>query len=120
MVMEGAMTEQGTGSDNEVTACGLTPVNRRDVRRLAMQVLYQMDVAGLRDRRAIIDGLDDEFDNPRVREQGTDLALAAWASRHGRLPQYDAHAGLSLFRRVPAQRHQGSGVFSRFLAAYTK
>ncbi len=31
-----------------------------------------------------------------------------------RTPQ--GHAGLSLFRRVPAQRHQGSGVFSRFLA----
>ncbi len=54
--------------------------NRRDVRRLAMQVLYQMDVTGVRDRQAIIDGLDDGFDNPQVREQGTDLALAAWAN----------------------------------------
>ncbi len=53
--------------------------NRRDVRRLAMQVLYQMDVTGLRDRQAIIDGLDDNFDNARVREEGTDLAQAAWA-----------------------------------------
>ncbi len=44
-----------------------------------MQVLYQMDVTTQRDRQAILDGLDEDFDNPGVREQGTDLAMAAWA-----------------------------------------
>ena len=74
--MEHAMTdiEKASDSDGRVTAG-----KRRDVRRLAMQVLYQMDVTGVRDRQAIFDGLDDSFDNPAVREQGTALALAAWA-----------------------------------------
>lgn len=77
------MTDQNPKTDTDPNTSGDTSggANRRDVRRLAMQVLYQMDVTGQRDRRAIIDGLDDDFDNPRVREQGTDLALAAWA-RH--------------------------------------
>jgi transcription antitermination protein NusB len=75
MDMEHAMTDLGKASDSDGhVAAG----NRRDVRRLAMQVLYQMDVTGERDRRAIIDGLDEGFDNPRVREQGTDLAFSAW------------------------------------------
>ncbi len=70
------MTDIGKAPDNAKSGGG----NRRDVRRLAMQVLYQMDVTGVRDRQAIIDGLDDVFDNPMVREQGTDLALGAWAN----------------------------------------
>ena len=70
------MTQDSTTSDNNANTSG---GNRRDVRRLAMQVLYQMDVTTQRDRQTIIDGLDDKFDNPRVREQGTDLAMAAWA-----------------------------------------
>ena len=74
--MKDTMAENKSASDNGEIA----PGNRRDVRRLAMQVLYQMDVTGVRDRQAIIDGLDDDFDNPRVREQGTDLALDAWVN----------------------------------------
>ena len=79
MNLEHAMTdiEKASDSDGRVTAG-----NRRDVRRLAMQVLYQMDVTGVRDRQTILDGLDDDFDNPRVREQGTDLALSAWTNHN--------------------------------------
>ncbi|GAB4108919.1 MAG: hypothetical protein Kow00105_17020 [Phycisphaeraceae bacterium] len=59
------------------------PGKRRDVRRLAMQVLYQLDVSNDQtpDRQAILDGLDPDFDKPTIREQGVDLALSAWASR---------------------------------------
>lgn len=55
---------------------------RREVRRLAMQVLYQLDVAALPgspDRQALLDGLDADFDKLTVRQQGVDLALSAWA-----------------------------------------
>ena len=60
----------------------LMPGKRRDVRRLAMQVLYQLDVTNpmdAPDRQALLAGLDAEFDKQAVREQGVDLALAAWA-----------------------------------------
>jgi len=95
MNLEHAMTdiEKASDSDGRVTAG-----NRRDVRRLAMQVLYQMDVTGVRDRQAILDGLDDDFDNPTVREQGTDLALSAWTNHNeadGRIaelaPEWPTH-----------------------------
>jgi N utilization substance protein B len=80
--MEDVMTDQNPKTDTNASTSGATSAggNRRDVRRLAMQVLYQMDVTGVRDRDAIIDGLDDDFDNPRVREEGTDLAINAWAN----------------------------------------
>ncbi len=48
------------------------------MRRLAMQVLYQLDVSGEADRQTLLDGLDTEFDKQAVREQGVDLALKAW------------------------------------------
>lgn len=90
------MTEQGTTSDSQANTSGSG--NRRDVRRLAMQVLYQMDVTNQRDRQTILDGLDDQFDNPRVREQGTDLAFAAWAKHdeadtkvEGLAPEWPTH-----------------------------
>lgn len=51
----------------------------RDIRRLAMQVLYQADTTGETDRAVILAGLDDEHDPAEVREAATDLALAAWA-----------------------------------------
>lgn len=60
----------------------LAPGKRRDVRRLAMQVLYQLDVTNppdVVDRQALLDGLDTGFDKQAVREQGVDLALDAWA-----------------------------------------
>lgn len=78
--MEGAMTDKDTATDSGRHM----PGNRRDVRRLAMQVLYQLDVTNppdVVDRQALLDGLDAEFDKRAVREQGVDLALGAWA-RH--------------------------------------
>ncbi|MEM0914473.1 MAG: transcription antitermination factor NusB [Planctomycetota bacterium] len=56
---------------------------RRDVRRLAMQLLYQIDVTGELDRQAILDNVDAEHDaNEAVRVEAVDLALAAWVT-HG-------------------------------------
>lgn len=78
--MKGNMTDKDTVSDSGQ----LMPGKRRDVRRLAMQVLYQLDVTNpldSPDREALLDGLDAEFDKRAVREQGVDLAMEAWA-RH--------------------------------------
>ena len=50
-----------------------------------MQVLYQLDVsasAGAPDRQVVLEGLDEDFDKPTIREQGVDWALGAWAG-HG-------------------------------------
>lgn len=77
MNMEHAMTDLGKASDSGK----VLPGNRRDVRRLAMQVLYQIDVTDETDRQALLDGVDAAFDKQAVREQGVDLALSAWA-RH--------------------------------------
>lgn len=76
--MEDAMTDKATATDSGQHM----PGKRRDVRRLAMQVLYQLDVTNpldAPDRQALLDGLDAEFDKQAVREQGVDLALDAWA-----------------------------------------
>ena len=57
-------------------------LRRRDIRRLAMQALYQIDMArlnGPRPRTEILDRLDADHDPLEVREAGTDLALQAWA-----------------------------------------
>ena len=73
----------------------LAPGKRRDVRRLAMQVLYQLDataIGGTPDRQALLDGLDDEFDKLTVREQGVDWALAAWAGHESADRQVEAHS----------------------------
>ena len=69
------MTEQDAASDGKHVTSG----KRRDVRRLAMQVLYQLDVTGTTDRQALLDGSDTDFDKPAVREQGVDMAMNAWA-----------------------------------------
>lgn len=74
------MTDKDTTTDSGQHM----PGKRRDVRRLAMQVLYQLDVTNPPDevdRQAVLDGLDAEFDKQAVREQGVDLALGAW-ERH--------------------------------------
>lgn len=55
---------------------------RRDIRRLAMQVLYQIDLTGVTDRAELLDSLDEEHDSPEMRQQATDLALAAWTDHH--------------------------------------
>jgi transcription antitermination protein NusB len=73
--MESMMTEQDSASSSGPPTTG----KRRDVRRLAMQVLYQLDVTDTTDRQALLDGLDADFDKLAVREQGVDLALLAWA-----------------------------------------
>ncbi len=52
--------------------------HRRDIRRLAMQVLYQIDLRGEADIPLIAEGLADGLDRPQVREEALKLALAAW------------------------------------------
>jgi len=52
---------------------------RHETRRLAMQVLYQIDMTGETDRGSIAETLDTEHDPPETRAAGLDLALAAWA-----------------------------------------
>ena len=51
----------------------------RDVRRLAMQVLYQMDLTDASDAQQIGDRLDDQFDSAQVRTAAVELAELAWA-----------------------------------------
>ncbi|MEM6258457.1 MAG: transcription antitermination factor NusB [Planctomycetota bacterium] len=76
---------------------GSTP-NRRDLRRLAMQVLYQLDMttpktpvaeatsaeaasaaAGLPNANDLADALDEEHDSLPTRKKAAELALVAWA-----------------------------------------
>jgi N utilization substance protein B len=54
---------------------------RTDTRRLAMQVLYQIDATGHADPQAILAGLDEEHDVLAVREAATNLAIDAWHAR---------------------------------------
>ena len=57
---------------------------RRDIRRLAMQVLYQLDLRNTVNPPPADDlagYLDDEHDNAPTRTEAAELALAAWASR---------------------------------------
>jgi len=54
------------------------PVRRRDVRRLAMQVLYQMDVNQTHDTQTIGEHLDTQFDSQQVCQESLDMAMAAW------------------------------------------
>ena len=57
---------------------------RHDIRRLAMQVLYQLDLRGQADAEAIRSGLDTDggHDGPDVHEPGFLLATQAWEHRH--------------------------------------
>ncbi|MEM9348511.1 MAG: transcription antitermination factor NusB [Planctomycetota bacterium] len=68
---------------------GSTP-NRRDLRRLAMQVLYQLDMTSpkhnpghaptvLPDRDELAEALDEEHDSLPTRKKAAELALVAWA-----------------------------------------
>ncbi|MEM9883014.1 MAG: transcription antitermination factor NusB [Planctomycetota bacterium] len=54
---------------------------RRDTRRLAMQVLYQIDATGEADAEVIFAGLDETHDPPEVRRNAVTLAVEAWTSR---------------------------------------
>ena len=56
--------------------------DRRDIRRLAMQILYQIDLRGEDDIPEIIAAQDDVgFDRVPVRREAARLAEAAWAGR---------------------------------------
>ncbi|MEM1027865.1 MAG: transcription antitermination factor NusB [Planctomycetota bacterium] len=52
---------------------------RHAARRLAMQVLYQIDATGETDAEVIFAGLDEDHDPIPVRTEAVELALAAWA-----------------------------------------
>ncbi|MEL7087250.1 MAG: transcription antitermination factor NusB [Planctomycetota bacterium] len=54
---------------------------RHDTRRLAMQVLYQIDATGETDTQTILAGLDEDHDPTAVRTEAVELALAAWDGR---------------------------------------
>lgn len=54
---------------------------RRDIRRLAMQVLYQIDMSSETDRDAIYASVDDDFDSEAVRQAAVELALQAWGTK---------------------------------------
>lgn len=56
----------------------------RDIRRLAMQLLYQIDVRGEADLPAIVEALEEDeegFDDHETRAQAIELAESAWSSR---------------------------------------
>jgi transcription antitermination protein NusB len=55
--------------------------NPRDIRRLAMQVLYQIDVSGQAGEDALRESLAEGPDSIPVKERALELAQAAWA-RH--------------------------------------
>ena len=52
---------------------------QRDIRRLAMQLLYQMDVTGTSQAEALIEQVDESFDARPVQIEAAALAQAAWA-----------------------------------------
>ena len=54
---------------------------RRDVRRLAMQILYQIDQRGEADQALIQQGLESGPDSPATQHEAFDLAQAAWGDR---------------------------------------
>ena len=56
-------------------------MKKRDIRRLAMQLLYQADLNGSADREAMLADLEGGFDPPQVAQPAVELALAAWDRR---------------------------------------
>lgn len=53
--------------------------HRRDIRRLAMQILYQIDLRGEKDLPAIGEGLAESPFSPEVTESALALASSAWS-----------------------------------------
>jgi N utilization substance protein B len=53
-------------------------LSQRDIRKLAMQILYQIDLRGPEDLAAIEQGLQNTTDSPEMCKQGMELAAAAW------------------------------------------
>jgi len=70
-----------SGTRRVASGCLLPMSKRRDIRRLAMQVLYQIDVTGEADGQSIAEGLDTDHDAQAIRSEAVDFALAAWAQR---------------------------------------
>ena len=67
----------------------MTTPTRRDLRRLAMQVLYQLDVNTPKHKPGfaptvlpsaddLAEGLDEDHDSPATRKKAAELALVAW------------------------------------------
>lgn len=56
-------------------------ITRINIRRLAMQILYQLDMRGERDAQAILDSLADGMDEQGVVRPAFELAMAAWSKR---------------------------------------
>lgn len=56
-------------------------MNRRNVRRLAMQLLYQFDLGGESEEQAVLAGLEGTHDAPQVRRDAFHLAREAWDVR---------------------------------------
>jgi N utilization substance protein B len=54
---------------------------RENIRRLAMQVLYQIDLTGEADAEVLLDRMDAEHDPLAVRTAAIELATAAWQAR---------------------------------------
>ncbi len=52
---------------------------RRAVRQLAMQVLYQIDMTGDADAGAVLETLDDAFGDLAMRQAAVQLAIAVWS-----------------------------------------
>ena len=73
--------------------------SQRDIRRLAMQVLYQMDLTGTENVEDIGQYLDDEYDPPKVRDEALTLAASTWKDHQ----QADALA-LDLAPKWPTHR----------------
>ena len=51
---------------------------RREIRRCAMQLLYQMDVTGETDPHLLTESLDDDFDDALTQDEAVSLAVDAW------------------------------------------
>lgn len=60
---------------------------RHHTRRLAMQVLYQIDLAGELDRQRLIENLEDEPGAGKAKIEAVDLALGAWEVHEQADPQ---------------------------------
>ncbi len=57
------------------------PTTPRLPRRLTMQALYQIDMAGETDPAVLAQSLDDEHDTPEAREFAAGFAVSAWDAR---------------------------------------
>ncbi|MEQ9454737.1 MAG: transcription antitermination factor NusB [Phycisphaeraceae bacterium] len=53
----------------------------RLIRRLAMQMLYQIDLAGEQEAAELLEGVEDSELDADERQTAVDLALAAWVQR---------------------------------------